>query len=237
VSEAQTGGSSTLQAGSFEAVFGIPGYARTAGPVILKSDTHPLRSFLIALLTCVVWNGLIALFAFFLYKKWQAGSPDWLFNIFMIPFALIGLAWPFVALYQGMKLLNPRPILLVSSKTIPIGGFISLEWKFTGLNMALRKVRISLIGREEATCSEGSSTPTLKTSVFSNTELVNYAGSNLSTHGNLNVTIPSRTMHSFKGEHNRIVWVLHVQGDIIFWPDVDEEFPLVVIPPANLRSW
>jgi hypothetical protein len=37
-------------------------------------------------------------------------------------------------------------------------------------------------------------------------------------------------MHSFAAPHNKIVWSLKVEGVIDRWPDVGEEFPLVVYP-------
>jgi hypothetical protein len=36
-------------------------------------------------------------------------------------------------------------------------------------------------------------------------------------------------MHSFKSDNNRIVWTLHVHGDIAFYPDVNDEFPITVL--------
>ena len=37
-------------------------------------------------------------------------------------------------------------------------------------------------------------------------------------------------MHTFAAPHNKVVWCLKVRGEIPRWPDVDEEFPLEVLP-------
>ena len=44
------------------------------------------------------------------------------------------------------------------------------------------------------------------------------------------IAFPAEAMHSFSGGNNRIVWTLHVKGDIPFWPDVSEEFEIEVQP-------
>ena len=35
---------------------------------------------------------------------------------------------------------------------------------------------------------------------------------------------------SFAGSNNKIVWEIKLHGDIQRWPDVDDSFPLVVLP-------
>ena len=37
-------------------------------------------------------------------------------------------------------------------------------------------------------------------------------------------------MHSFEAPNNRVRWTLIVHGDIPFWPDVRDEFPITVLP-------
>jgi hypothetical protein len=44
------------------------------------------------------------------------------------------------------------------------------------------------------------------------------------------VVIPPGLMHSFNGRHNRITWWLRVRGEIPRRPDVEEDFPINVLP-------
>jgi hypothetical protein len=37
-------------------------------------------------------------------------------------------------------------------------------------------------------------------------------------------------MHSFEASRNKIVWKLTLKGAIAKWPDVSDEFPIVVTP-------
>jgi hypothetical protein len=47
------------------------------------------------------------------------------------------------------------------------------------------------------------------------------------------VTVPAELMHSFTGSHNKILWTIRVKGEIVHWPDIDEDFPLTVLPMAT----
>ena len=37
-------------------------------------------------------------------------------------------------------------------------------------------------------------------------------------------------MHSFKANHNELVWLIHVQVEMAGWPAYEEEYPLQVAP-------
>ena len=43
-------------------------------------------------------------------------------------------------------------------------------------------------------------------------------------------------MHTFEAPHNKVLWAVHVHGEIGGWPDVEDEFPLVVTPPEPTRG-
>lgn len=48
--------------------------------------------------------------------------------------------------------------------------------------------------------------------------------------GSAQVTIPTDVMHTFEASHNKITWHLVVGGDIPRWPDVNDEYPLRLLP-------
>jgi hypothetical protein len=37
---------------------------------------------------------------------------------------------------------------------------------------------------------------------------------------------------SFAGSTNKIIWAIQVRGQIALWPELDEEFPVTVLPSA-----
>jgi hypothetical protein len=43
-------------------------------------------------------------------------------------------------------------------------------------------------------------------------------------------------MHSFEAGHNKIIWSLRVHGDIYRWPDVKDEYPIVVLPMRHAQE-
>ncbi len=50
------------------------------------------------------------------------------------------------------------------------------------------------------------------------------------TQGNARVAVPANLMHTFEAGHNKVVWRLKVHGEIPRWPDVADDYPIVVLP-------
>ena len=50
------------------------------------------------------------------------------------------------------------------------------------------------------------------------------------TKNKLKMKIDPSAMHSLDGEDHRIVWYLKIEADVRFWPDVDEQFELELLP-------
>ena len=48
--------------------------------------------------------------------------------------------------------------------------------------------------------------------------------------GRVQLGVPECTAHSFNAFHNKIRWVLRIHGEIERWPDVDEEYEILVLP-------
>jgi hypothetical protein len=205
----------------------------TAGPVpagaaVLKSAGSRLGKFAGGVLIAAFWNGIVSVFLWQVIKSFQRHRPEWLLTIFLIPFVLIGLGLLGFAGYSFLQLFAPGVKLRLSSAAVPLGGSADLEWEITGRSSAISKLRIWLEGREEATYRRGTSTSTDK-STFATLELASASLWSDIRRGRVRFTVPADTMHSFKSDNNRIVWTLHVHGDIAFYPDVNDEFPITVL--------
>ena len=37
-------------------------------------------------------------------------------------------------------------------------------------------------------------------------------------------------MHSFEADANKIIWEIKVEGEILHWPDIDQNFPIRIDP-------
>ncbi|MEO6788163.1 MAG: DUF3592 domain-containing protein [Chthoniobacteraceae bacterium] len=204
---------------------GLPSLPRggATGETELKQATPPGCAFAGLTFFALLWNGIV--WAILL----NLGSRETGARIFLGIFALIGLAIAAGAVYQFLALFNPRPVLTVSAPAVPLGGSLDVRWRFTGNVRRLVKLTISLTAREEATYRRGTTTTTDK-SVFVNTALLDTADRAQMSGGSMKVSIPRDLIHTFTAPNNKVVWLLHVRGDIPKWPDVNADFPIAVLP-------
>jgi len=77
------------------------------------------------------------------------------------------------------------------------------------------------------------STHTAK-SPFVTFELADVARPQMMRAGHAEVKIPADTVPTFNADSNKIIWSIHVDGEIPHWPDIKDEFPTTVRPlPAE----
>lgn len=213
------------------AEFGFVGQA-DSGPVELKPRYAPLAKLLGSIGFTAIWNGVLSIFVVGIIRDFQRSDPEWFGTIFMIPFVLIGIGAIGFVLYQLLALSNPRPTLRLSSGTIPLGGAAELGWSFSGRMSVISQLKITLLGREEATYRRGTKTHTDK-NTFYEMELVATAQRAEIASGQVGLIIPTDTMHSFEAKNNKIIWAIEVHSDIKRWPDVKESFKITVAPAKN----
>lgn len=225
-----------------EALWGVPAPALAAGetmrfaetdvesrPAVLRPAARPITRFVLLTCACLFWNGIVSVFVWQASKGWRSGNPDGCLTVFLVPFVLIGLLLIWGVFHQFLALFNPRPRLSLSSRSIPLGGSATLDWSFSGAASRIGKLRIFVEGREECRYRRGTDTHTDK-EVFSTIEVLDSPGLSAGASGNARLSIPSETMHSFTAPNNKVVWSLKLKGEIRSWPDVDEEFELIVRP-------
>lgn len=202
------------------------------GPIVLEAQWSPFGKLVGVVLLAAIWNGITGVFVWQAWKSWVAGSPDGCLTLFILPFVLVGLLLLVTIPYQILALFNPRPRLELSPGHAVLGGTHELRWSFRGRAGRIRRLKITLEGAEEADYRQGEDSRTA-TETFATYELANAEGggpAGAAARGTTLVSLPADTMHSFDGTNHRIVWKLMVHGEIAHWPDVSEEFPLVVHP-------
>ena len=106
---------------------------------------------------------------------------------------------------------------------------MTIGWRFRGAASRLRRLVITIEGREEASYRQGTSTRTDRR-VFLTLPVVETDDRWRVAQGSALVTLPPDTMHSFAASHNKVVWEIKVHGDIRLWPDVADSIPLAVYP-------
>lgn len=201
-----------------------------SAPAALKPQASPIAKVIGMLLAAAFWNGIVSVFLWQAVKSWQRGHPEYFLCVFLIPFVLIGLGLLGGVGYFFLALFNPRVRLTVGAQAVPIGGAVDLQWQMSGRTSALQRLEIFLEGREEATYQRGTTSVTDK-GVFATIPVIDTTNSWEMPTGNARLMVPPDTMHTFRAEHNKILWFVRIRGEIPRWPDVKEECEINVLPP------
>lgn len=199
------------------------------GPITLKPESSRAATFVFLLIFSLTWNGVTWGILSTRFADWQQGKWQWMPELFMVPFALVGLVLIAATIHQFLALFNPIPVATLSRQMIPLGGSASLSWKFDGSTRSIRTLKLLLKGIEEARYRRGTSTYT-DTDTFLEEVLVETSDPFEIAEGETEFRVPTGTMHSFNGDNNKIKWTVQIQGDIPLWPDVDASFPIRVVP-------
>ncbi|MDJ0852593.1 MAG: DUF3592 domain-containing protein, partial [Myxococcota bacterium] len=210
----------------------LPTFERGAGPVTLRTQSS--RWGRVVGITCMAlfWNGIVGVFVHHAHESFERGRPEWFLVLFLVPFVLIGIGFLFGIFHALLGLRNARPTLTASTCAPQLGERIDLHWRFEGRTDAISSVRLTLVGREEATYRVGTRTRTAREDFFEQV-VFDVHGAACGAGGHASVTIPDAAMHSFTSRRNKVVWELALVGEIARWPDVKETYPLVVLPHAT----
>ena len=204
-------------------------------PVELKPSQSRWGRLIGMIFFSAFWNGCISILVVTVVKGHINGAVNWIQwiqTIFVIPFALIGLVSLGIVAYMFLKLLNPLPTLKLSNSTAKLGDELQLHWKFSGNVQPIRRLQLVLKAQEEARYTVGTDTQSDR-ETFIELSLVDTTEKREMPSGSVSFTIPANSMHSFDAPHNKVLWSLQVHGELARWPDIDHEFPLVVLPAPN----
>lgn len=203
------------------------------GSFRLKSDSGPLAKVFGTLFIALFWNGIVTVFLFEVIQTWQSGRPDYFLTVFLIPFLLVGIGIIFGFLHSLLAAFNPRLNLRLSSALPHPGDSVTLHWDLSGAAHRLQSFSVSLEALEHITYRTGSgknSTTHTHERVFFRQPLLDASNTRRLTAGTLQFEIPHNLPHSFDAPNNKIIWRIRAHGDIPFWPDLKQSFPLPVLP-------
>ncbi|MCA9080442.1 MAG: DUF3592 domain-containing protein [Planctomycetaceae bacterium] len=200
------------------------------GPVTLQPEQTAMGNFIGLVFISLFWNGILSVFLWQRVGDWMQGQWQWMPELFLVPFVLIGLGLILGVIHSFLALFNPKAVLTLSRQWIPLGGEAELSWTFLGGTASIRKLQVLLEGEEQATYRRGTDTHTDKNQFHSEVLFESSDPLELSDNAGVLITIPGDTMHTLTGKNNKIVWRLRLHGDIPFWPDVKVDFPIRVIP-------
>lgn len=201
-----------------------------AGHINLKASAGGRAGkFAGMLFLCLFWNGIVGIFVWQIGASFMAGDPEWFLVLFLMPFVVVGVGMIGGVVYYLLALFNPKPSLSVDEGSPRLGDTVNLNWQFLGNAKRLRKVQITLEGRERATYRRGTNSVTDESLFYkaSLAELENYEDI---VAGQLRFTLPRDLMHTFNSQNNMIQWRLCLQGNIERWPDVSDHYPMTIRP-------
>lgn len=174
------------------------------------------------------WNGIV--WVIFV----QPNTPVFA-RLFLMIFVLIGLAMAGGFGYFLLAMFNPKATVIADVQVVQLGQSLNIKWKFEGNTRRISHLSVTLIAKESATYRRGTNTTT-DHNVFVN-ELVFETRDHASiAAGEVSISIPVDSMHSFDASNNKVVWAVKLHGDIAKWPDVDLEFPITVLPCPIVNS-
>ena len=170
----------------------------------------------------IFWNSIVWIILL------QSNMPVFA-RIFVSIFALIGLAMFGGFGYYLLALFNPKPTLVASEHSIALGQSFKLKWRFSGNTSRIDRLEIILAAQESATYRRGTNTTT-DHNFFVFEKISETRDRTSIPSGEISITIPHNSMHSFDSGNNKITWTVRLNGDIAKWPDVKMEFPITIVP-------
>jgi Protein of unknown function (DUF3592) len=181
----------------------------------------------------LVWNGFLGLVAVEAIGSGLLQGFNWLVALFTIPFLAVGLGFLALAIYLTLAVFNPMPVLTLDRSAVEVGGSVELHWRMRGALRRIGRFTITLVGQEEAEYGVGTTTSTDRATFFE-AELIETNDTNEMRSGSLTVAIPEGAMHSIELDKNKIRWLIRVGGEIRRWPNISDDFDLVVLPKRGL---
>lgn len=209
------------------------------GPVRFRSPGG-FRACILSLGLAVFWNGMVWFLVREVIGVWREGLPGchgWLLTFFALPFVVMGIALVVAAGYFFFKLFHPRLKLKATVGAALPGESIPIIWRFSRRVKMIRRLRVYVEGREEATYARGGPMYTDR-EVFATIALVDTRDPEQIRRGQTAFVVGRDVLPSFESKHNRIVWAVCVAGEIRRWPDVTGEVEVVIqaLPAAGTGS-
>lgn len=185
----------------------------------------PVAGFIFLVIFGAIWNGVV----------WgpmrNSGIADGLGFLFFLPFALVGLGVIAALVYSVFSLFGPKFEIQIAESHLARGESTQLRWRRSG-KAASNNFALYLVGKEEATYRNGSSTSTA-TSVFHEQVLFQTTVPMAMENGHVELRIPTDALPSFHGRSNRFRWFVVLKASVPRLPDIRGEREITVRIPTQ----
>jgi hypothetical protein len=179
------------------------------------------------IILALFWNGITGAIGFAVVKNFNLIPM-----IFIGIFLLIGMIILAGAVHAFLQLFNPKTVAVCSHSYLQPGSEFEISWLQKGNAKKIKKLIITLEGKEEVSYRQGTKTRT-ETSVFFSERILETSDPVEIASGYRDVKIPEESMHTFEASSNKISWTMQIHGEISYWPDILDDFTIVVYPPIN----
>lgn len=179
------------------------------------------------IILALFWNGITGAIGFAVVKNFNLIPM-----IFIGIFLLIGMIILAGAVHSFLQLFNPKTVAVCSHTYLQPGSEFEISWLQKGNAKKIKKLIITLEGKEEVSYRQGTKTRT-ETSVFFSERILETSDPVEIASGYRDVKIPEESMHTFEASSNKISWTMQIHGEISYWPDILDDFTIVVYPPIN----
>jgi hypothetical protein len=199
---------------------------------VLKPAARRITKAVVVSIFTLFWNAFVWTFVLVLLRDGHGHGVKWGALAFMSIFVLVGLLIALAAIHQVLALFNPTLQVSIEDGPLRLGGMRRLAWELHGGTRRIRKFTVTLEAAEEATYTRGTDTTTerrvfLKEVLYSNEDPLTMAS------GSVELRVPAGSMHTFKAGRNAIAWKVRFDGEIPRFPDILDEYPLIVQPLAS----
>jgi len=107
------------------------------------------------------------------------------------------------------------------------GQAFEVSWKVPSKASRIKHMKIALWGVESATYRRGTNTHTSREVFYAHTLFESSIHSDIRS-GMVKFELPADAMPTLNTGNNAIHWELRVNGDIPFWPDVQDNYKIKV---------
>lgn len=195
---------------------------------VLESTISPRQTLVSSLVFVILWYLILGAVGWgFLHEGlgWDNAIPAGIIAIMLLAglFGVAGVVKGFLGLW------NPRVRLRMDPGVLRLGGQVAFSWELDGDVARLQSLKIYLQGKESATYRRGTDTST-DHSIFDKIIVAEATTVTDMRAGQVQFAMPEFTMHTLDLPNNKVSWVVRVEGSIAKWPDVEEEFPVMVLP-------
>jgi hypothetical protein len=212
-----------------------PSQRGTLGATTLRPSSSRLLKLAILGVFTLIFGAVAVYLAYETFDGHAKGRPEWGLTLMAVIFSLVVMGLASGCVYTFLALFNPTASIEVDSEIFVLGSTVNLSWQLTGNINRIKHLRVFLRGEEQTTYRRGTRTYTDK-ATFAEIDVLDAVEPQRMQAGRTSIRVPADLMHSFAATHNRVIWHLCVRGEIPRWPDMADDYDIILAPVAVDRE-